>query len=303
MEKKKIYVRELISSFLSFYRSAEIDLTSVAVAYYLLISLFPIMMTLATILPYLPINSQQILAALEDFFPSRLYPSVSRLVTNLLTQPSNSLLGISIITTLWTISKSMTALQKAVNKAYGVTEHRDFIIGHVVGILLGIGLQIMIFLSVTVLAFGQGVVQLIQNFIPLDNSVIVSLLHQSQSVTYLALFFSLVMLYFFLPNIRVKKIRYALPGALFVVVTIGTVGKFFAWYVESYASKLLDFRLATSVVFLVLILWFVFMANVLIIGAILNATIQSLQVDEFAVRDGDVVSILNRIKGWFTPLD
>lgn len=303
MKKWKTWCRSFLSTFFSLYRSAELDLTGVAVAYYLLISLFPIMMTLASLLPYLPINSQQILAALEDFFPSKLYPSLAHTVTDLLTQPSHSLLGLSLVTTLWSISKSMTALQKAINKAYGIREHRDFIIGHAVGMLLGIGLQLVILLSVTLLAFGQGLAQLVRDLFGLENDFLVSLLGQGQTLAYLVLFCSLLLLYFFLPNVRIKKIGFVLPGACFVLLTFVTLGRLFSWYVASYTAKLIDFRFASSLVFLVFILWFVFLANVLIIGALINASVQSLEVEEFAPRKGDLASVLNHIKAWFTPLE
>ncbi len=46
-----------------------------------------------------------------------------------------------------------------------------------------------------------------------------------------------------------------------------------------------------------------FMAQVLIIGAMINAMVQSMQVEEFHARDGDIVSILNRLKARFTAID
>lgn len=305
MEKQSLIdrCRPFISSFFTFYKSAEIDMTSVAVAYYLIISIFPMLMTLANLLPYLNIDVMQILGLVADIFPDKLYPSVSKLVVSILTQPSSSWLGISIVTTLWTISKSMTALQKAVNKAYGVHQHRDFIIGHAVGIFLGIGLQLVIILGAVALAFGNSVLQVLSQYLDTENSWLSWLLTTTQPIAYFTLFLALLMLYFFLPNVRIRKIRYILPGTFFVLVVMGTLGNLFNLYVEAYANRLLDFRLVTSVVFLVLMLWFVFLAKVLIIGSILNATVQSLQVDEFDARNGDIVSLLNRIKARFTPVD
>ena len=260
-------------------------------------------MLLASLLPYFQFDVNQILAILEDLFPEKLYPTVAGLVSSALTQPSSSWLGISIVTTLWAISRSMSALQKAFNKAYGVEEHRDFIIRHIVGIFLGIGLQLIITLSVLVLAFGKTVLQTLQRFLDLDHATYLELANQTTPIIYMALFLALLMLYFFLPNVRIKKIRFVLPGAIFVMVVMGTIGNLFAIYVNSYADRLMDFRFVTSVVILVLMLWFVFMANILITGAVLNATVQSLFVDEFYTRDGDVVSILNRIKARFRNQD
>lgn len=295
--------KQFFSSFFSFFISAELDITSVAVAYYLIISVFPILMTLANLLPYLNIDVTQILDLVADIFPDKLYPSVSKLVISVLTQPSSSWLGISIVTTLWTFSRSMTALQKAVNKAYGINQHRDFIIGHAVGVFLGIGLQFIITLGVILLAFGNTVIQIVEQHFDFESNLLQQLASQTQPVVYISLFLALVMLYFFLPNVRVTKLRYVLPGTVFVLLVMGTIGKLFGFYIDAYANRLLDFRFVSSVIFLVLMLWFVFMANVLIIGAVLNATVQSMQVDEFDARNGDIVSILNRLKARFTPVD
>lgn len=305
MKKTKIIegLKTFCSTFFSFYRNADIDVTSVAVAYYLLISIFPILLTLANLLPYFPFDIDGILSVVKEFVPERLYPSVSAFMISVLTKPSTSWLGISIVTTLWTLSRSMTVLQKAVNKAYGLNEHRDFIIGHLIGIFLGIGLQVIILLSMIILTFGQVIVSYIKKLFQLEHAWIAGIFSQTQLIGLLALFTALCMLYFFLPNVRIKKIRYVLPGAAFVLLTMMSVGKFFALYVDNYANRLLDFRMVTAVIFFVFMLWFIFMAQVLIIGAIINASVQSMQVEEFYARDGDFVSILNRIKGRFTPID
>lgn len=305
MKKTKFIegLKTFCSTFFSFYRKSDIDVTSVAVAYYLLISIFPILLTLANLLPYFPFDIDGILSVVKEFVPERLYPSVSTFIISVLTKPSTSWLGISIATTLWTLSRSMTILQKAVNKAYGINEHRDFIIGHLISIFLGIGLQVIILLSMTILTFGQVIVSYIKKLFQLEHAWIAGIFSQTQLIGLLALFTALCMLYFFLPNVRIKKIRYVLPGSAFVLLTMMSVGKFFALYVDNYANRLLDFRMVTAVIFLVFMLWFIFMAQVLIIGAVINASVQSMQVEEFYARDGDIVSILNRIKGKFTPID
>ena len=247
-KEKPSKIRQFFKTFLSLYMSADMDITGVAVAYYIIVSVFPALMLLASLLPYFQFNVSQILTILKDLFPKQIYPTVANLVSTALTQPSTSWLGISIITTLWAISRSMSALQKAFNKAYGVEEHRDFIISHIVGIFLGIGLQLIIILSVLVLAFGKTVLQTLQRFLDLDHATYLELANQTTPIIYMALFLALLMLYFFLPNVRIKKIRFVLPGAIFVMVVMGTIGNLFAIYVNAYADRLMDFRFVTSVV-------------------------------------------------------
>ena len=47
---QKVLGQPFIKGFVLFYQSAESDITSIAVAYYLLISIFPLMLIAATIL-------------------------------------------------------------------------------------------------------------------------------------------------------------------------------------------------------------------------------------------------------------
>ncbi|WP_236682968.1 YihY/virulence factor BrkB family protein [Streptococcus sp. X13SY08] len=281
---------------MSFYQSAETDITSVAVGYYLTVSIFPILMTMASLLPYLQFDVKQILDFIKDFIPVKLYPTAANIVTSVLSRPSPTWLGISIATTLWTISRSMNALQKAFNKAYGVEKHRDMIISYIVGFFLGVAIYALITLSAIMVAFGNTLLQSLINWLQLEDGFFRSLLNQTELAVYVTLFLGLVLLYFFLPNVRIRKMRFALPGAIFVMLVMGTVGQFFGLYVESYADKLLDFRFVTAVIILVFMLWSVFLANILIIGAVLNATIQHYFVDEFTHRRGDVISVFQRMK-------
>jgi membrane protein len=304
--KKKLTLsqcREFVKKFLALYKSAELNITSVAVAYYILVSIFPMLLLLANLLPYFQFDIDQILSILKDFLPSQLYPTVASMVSAILTKPSNTWLGISIATTLWSISASMSVLQIAVNKAYGVLEHRDFIISRIVGIFLGIGLQVIITVGVLAITFGKTLLLTLGHFLDFDHGFFENLANQTVPMVYVLLFLGLMMLYYFLPNVRIRKIKFVLPGALFVIVVMSTVGRFFALYVESYAARWMDFRLVTFIIILVLMLWFVFMANILITGAVLNATYQSMVVEEFSTRPGDIGAVLDRIKTRFKNLN
>lgn len=293
---EQIQTNRFLGSFLSFYMGAEIDLTSIAVAYYLLLSVFPILMLLANLLPYLDWDMAQLLDMLKNIFPAELYPKVAEVVTTILTRPSSSLLGISIVTTLWTFSRSITALQKAVNKAYGVEQHRDMIVGHVVSVTLSVVLQILLTLSVVLGTFGKGVLTFFHQQLGMSRDLYQQLLELSQPLVYLSLFWGLIILYFFLPNVKISTLRYVLPGAVFVTTTLGLVGHLFALYVQSYADRWLSIRLLTSVMILVLMLWFIFLSKLLIVGAVLNATYQSLHVDDFTPRRGTVAAVLHKLK-------
>ena len=55
---------------------------------------------------------------------------------------------------------------------------------------------------------------------------------------------------------------------------------------------MVDLKTLGSVVIFVLMLWFIFLAHILIQGAILNATYQELRQGKLESRRGDVMSII-----------
>lgn len=97
-----------------FYQASEIDLTSIAVAYYLLISIFPAIavVVIVDLLPYFQIPIAEFWAQWKIFLPESLYEVVAKVTRNLLTQPSSGLLSFSILSALWAFSQSMSFLQK-----------------------------------------------------------------------------------------------------------------------------------------------------------------------------------------------
>ena len=70
---KKIRENEFLRAFFHFYQASEADITSIAVAYYFLISIFPLLLIAANILPYFQIQPDELLVALKDLLPESLY--------------------------------------------------------------------------------------------------------------------------------------------------------------------------------------------------------------------------------------
>lgn len=73
---KKLLNRVQNSQFLAFflehYKASEMDLSSIAVAYYLLLTIFPFLILLANLFPYLHIDTSQLTNFLRDTLPRQL---------------------------------------------------------------------------------------------------------------------------------------------------------------------------------------------------------------------------------------
>lgn len=256
---KELIDKPLLKAFLHYYQASDSELTSVAVAYYWLISIFPLLLVVVNILP-----------------PS-LYEGVEKIAREVLTQPSTGLLSFSVLSALWSFSKSMNFLQKAFNKAYGVEKSRGLISHQMVSLLVSFGLQFLFAFALFLSLFGQMLLALLAHYWTKDGIIYQALQGLAGPLTYALLFAILVMLYYFLPNLSDRKISYTLPGSAFVLLVILGLLTLFSSYLNYYVHHLVDVRILGSVLLVVMMFWFILIAKIVILGAVINASVQSLK--------------------------
>ena len=284
---KKLWIqlteRPLIKAFLHFYKESDSELTSVAVAYYWLISIFPLIMIAVNILPYFQIPISNFLIALKEFLPDSMFEVIEKIVREVLTQPSTGLLSFSVLSALWTFSKSMDFLQKAFNKAYGVAKNRGLISHQLMSLLVSFGLQVLFALALFLSMFGQMLLNFLKNYWQSDSILFDYLQDFTGPIIYILLFAILVMLYYFLPNVKVTSIRYILPGSIFVLVILMLFLNIFSTSINTYVNHLVDVRFFSSIIVVVIMFWFILIAKILILGAVINASVLSLEDPRYKI--------------------
>ena len=274
---KELIDKPLVKAFLHYYQASDSELTSVAVAYYWLISIFPLLLVVVNILPYFQIPVSNFLKVVNEFLPDTMYDVVAKIITEVLTQPSTGLLSFAVLSALWTFSKSMNYLQKAFNKAYGVAKSRGLIYQQLMSLLVSFGLQILFACALFLSVFGRILLDFLKNYWQSDNPIFVYLEDLTGPLVFTLIFAILVMFYYFLPNVKVPRIRYVLPGSIFVLLTLVLILNIFSASVNHYINNLVEVRFVSSIIFVVTMFWFILLAKILIIGAVINASVQSLK--------------------------
>ena len=168
---KELIDKPLLKAFLHYYQVSDSEFTSVAVAYYWLISIFPLLLVVVNILPYFQIPVSNFLKVVNEFLPDTMYDVVAKIITEVLTQPSTGLLSFAVLSALWTFSKSMNFLQKAFNKAYGVAKNRGMISRQLMSLFVSFGLQILFALALFLSVFGRMLLNLIKNHWKSDSPI------------------------------------------------------------------------------------------------------------------------------------
>ena len=283
--------------YLRHYRSAEIDISTIAVAYYLILTIFPLIVIAANVFPYLNIDTTDLLKFMNEHLPKQFYAPAANVVQDIFSTPSGQLLGVASLTGFWTMIKSLSSLQKAINKVYGASEYRDVFIRHIIGGFMSLVILFLLTFALMLSTIIQSVLRVINQTYPIGSKMTQLILNSIQPLSIAVVFLGMMVLYFVLPNVKIRKIRYVMPGTIFTTLVIGYLSNLFGTYVIRTLSRLVDIKLFGSIMIFVFMLWFIFLARILILGAVFNATYQELRQGELKSRRGDVITIIQSFSG------
>ncbi|MDT2756455.1 YihY/virulence factor BrkB family protein [Enterococcus asini] len=276
------------------FSDAELGNSSVVVAYYLLLSLFPLLIAVGNLLPFFQIDPNSILPYLKNVMPGEIYTFLGPAIHSLLTQGSGGLLSISALAAVWSASKSINALQGAMNKAYGVDNRDNFIVVRIVSVLILLLLLAGGLSATLVLGVGKAVLDALQPIFGFSGDIINTFQTFKWPATILALLLIMTVIYWLVPNAQVRFVS-AFPGA--VVATLGwlLLGQLFGLYTRFFAAKVSGYQIIGS--FIVLMIWLNLAAGITLFGGIINAIIATYRSGgNVEKRHGPITRITSKLR-------
>ncbi|MBM7708137.1 YihY/virulence factor BrkB family protein [Enterococcus lemanii] len=274
-------------------KESEMTQGSIVIAYYLLLSLFPLLIAVGNVLPFLQINPNTIMPYLQEVIPEPIYEFLGPAIQDLLTQSSGSLLSFSALLTLWSASVSMNALQLALNKAYGVKNRENFIIVRIVSVLTVFVLLLAIVGVTIVVGAGKLILDQLQPIFLFSDHWISTFQTVKWPLTVVALLTLMAVIYSVIPNVKVH-LRSILPGAFFATIGWMVLSQGFGIYARYFASRLSAYQIIGS--FIVLMLWLNFAAMIIILGGIINAVVEEFVYGQIKERKGPIKRLSLKMK-------
>ncbi|MGX7149236.1 YihY/virulence factor BrkB family protein [Enterococcus ureasiticus] len=273
---------------------SEIGNTSVVVAYYLLLSLFPLLIAVGNLLPYLHIDPNEVLPYIAEAIPKAIFDDLKPAIQSLLTQRSGGLLSISALAALWSASQSINALQTAMNKAFGVEPRKNFIIVRIMSLLVILLFMIAIVGVVGVLGLGKTILDLLQPIFHFSTDFIDAFQALKWPITTLVLLVIMCLIYRVVPNAKLT-FRSIIPGAVFATVGWMLLSQAFGLYIKYFSSKIASYQIIGS--FIILMLWLNLAATIIILGGIINAVVKEyISNEKIQHRYGLINRLVDKIK-------
>ncbi|MCM3018457.1 membrane protein [Priestia megaterium] len=237
-------------------------------AYYYMLSLFPMLILLISIVPYLSIKPEEAIDVLQSVMPGETAAIFKDNVAQFVSQPNGGLLTVGILGTIWSASNGMNAFIRAMNQAYDVKEQRSFIKVRGLSILLTIGLIVTIVVSLLLPVFGGVLLNGISEWfsLPSGTTVVLNILRWIIGVGIMVLVLSV--LYRLAPN-KTFPFAHVWPGALAATLLWQLTSLGFSFYVSNFGNYSATYGSLGGVI--VLMLWLFLTGLILVIGGEINA--------------------------------
>ena len=250
---------------------------SAACAYYLFMSLIPMIMLLVSIIQYTPLTQEMILEAISDYVPDSLYEIISSIISSIYSG-GRVALTVSILLTIWSAAASMKALMRGMDSMYDAERHEDFFVFSLRACFYMVVLVLVLLLSFFVMVYGGQILQLLYNFLPHNGAVdwlfdIAGYMRFIVVLAVLALVFSFT--YWRMPA---RKLRYKAqwPGAVFCALRWAVFSVIFSFYV-SVSNRFGAYGLIGTVI--VAMIWLYYCFYFLLLGGYINHFIDQRQAE------------------------
>ncbi|MEH7251137.1 YihY/virulence factor BrkB family protein [Neobacillus niacini] len=267
--EKAVNVRKSLVKLL-WHRIEEDDISgqSAQLAYFFLLSLFPLLIFIFTLMPYLQIPYHDILGSIREFAPPQTMELIEKNVNYVMNNRNGGLLSIGIIGTMWSASNGIHALVRAFNKAYNVKESRSFIVSRGMAILLTFGMILVFIVAVLLPIFGREIGVFLFSYLGFKSEFLQIWDMLRLVVSALILFLIFTGLYWIAPNVKIRC-RSAFPGAAFA--TVGWILSSYAlsYYVGNFGNFSLTYGSIGAII--VLLIWLYISGFIIIIGGEINA--------------------------------
>ena len=255
----------ILRDFSAQMKKQNISAFAASTAFFLVLSIVPMLILICTIIPYTPLTEENLVRAVTEITPDRLDSLVEGLIAELY-EKSAGILSVAAITTLWSAGKGVLALMRGLNAIGGVEEDRNYFVVRLVASLYTVVMLVVLILSLFIMVFGNQLVELLLYRVP-QLQILVSFLMNFRFLlvwAILTLLFSAV--YAYVPN---EKLAFGeqVPGAAFAAV----VWSVFSWGFSLYVERTESYSIYGSLSLIVIVMvWMYFCMYIIMIGAYLN---------------------------------
>lgn len=267
---KQFFSKPFIQKLLRFYHAAKdmnIRLYAANAGFFVVLSLFPMLVLILSLLRYTGLQVDTLEAVLEGVIPQALLPTAHDLILNTYANTSGTVISISALVSLWSSSRGIHGILTGLNAIYGVSEHRNYLYTRLISVVFTFLFLVVLLLTLTLHVFGTTIV----GMIPPGATDLLAFLNDVVHLRFFLLLFVQTVLFtavfMVFPN-RNNSLRSSLPGALLSSIGWLVFSDLYSIYVEHFAGLSNIYGSVYAVA--LSMLWLYFCLYIMFCGGALN---------------------------------
>ncbi len=253
-----------IRSFTRAFKAAQVTTYASSAAFYIFLSIIPMIVLLFTIIPYTPLTQEGVLKVLLEILPDSLDTFTTGIVAEVYDK-NVAILSVSAVVLLWSASKGMQAITLGLNSINGVKETRNFVLMRLEACLYTVILLVLMIVSLGLFVFGNVIMDHLVVWMHIDKiyQVLVDFRFLVEWIFYAI---PIAIMYAWVPNKRTKP-HTQWRGAAFTGVTWTLFSYAFSLYLDVFPA----FSIYGSLTTVIITMFWLFVAmNLLFLGALIN---------------------------------
>ena len=251
------------------YFSDGIPQAAAELSYFLLFSMFPLLMFVNSMLAQLDLSIEDAAPVLE-MLPRSLQQLINGYLLQLSGMPSFSPMLIGIGLTLYFLSRAVRSMMRTVNDIFHVEVSRGMVREVLISLGITAGFLVSVVCSFVLVVAGRMLLRLLPRVLPVPQAAL-DLTRDAGFWVMIAFIFVFLMLFNrVVPNLHLK-FREVWPGALFSLVAWILVSWAFSFYVDNLARYSVLYGSLGAII--VPMLWLYIVSMILLMGPQLNHTL------------------------------
>jgi membrane protein len=244
-----------------------------ALGFWLTLAIFPAMIVMMAVLPYLPIHrvDQEIMGLLRQALPESAAVMFAGVVQEITREQRGGLLSFGLLATVWAASAGMYAIMQQLNITYDVKEARSFLRARLTAIGLSALFAVLVIGAFSLVVLGETLQQWIASRFAVGATVLTLFMVFRWTMIALCLLLGFAFIYYLGPDVE-QQFKFITPGSIIGTVLVIAASLAFKFYATNFGNY--DATYGSIGAVIVLMLWLYLAGLVILFGSEINALIE-----------------------------
>lgn len=268
---EKLSLYEVFAFFFRGIFKGGIQTRASAMSFSFFLAVFPLIIFLFTVIPYIPIDNFQetLFDVIREILPKTMFDSLQHAIKEIMTRPNGGLLSFGFIAALYFSTNGLVAMMNGFNNSIHVKENRPEWKQQLIAVALVIVLSVILFFALSLVI---GTEYVLGRIVEKDNFESF-LIHFGKWLILAGLYIVVIGTFYRFGPARKRHRHFVSPGVLLASLLTISTSLLFSWYVNNFGTYNAIYGSIGTI--LVVLLWIYINSIMLLIGFELDAGIDA----------------------------